>query len=222
MRQGQSTLEYILLIGIAAVGLIVMLVYVSRGQQGRLRSQAEQLSIEQYAPGNTSINNSQQKRTGAIVASGSTTTVAYGNMRKPIEVGLVDFNGQGLMVSMNYDGVLDLFRNQQSAIYTLNQEFEDLIVSEGLSRAVYASTNGLDTSSLPDIVPWPPEVPGLEEKNNEISEARSRRGYLSDLLQGALDAQPEPTPDSTKSSSYSTEKGTEGVRKRTSEDLGSL
>jgi len=51
IKQGQTTLEYVYLIGIAAAAIIVMLVYVSRGFQGRLRVQADSLG-EQYSPKN--------------------------------------------------------------------------------------------------------------------------------------------------------------------------
>lgn len=55
MRKGQSTLEYVYLIGIVAVAIIAVLVYVSRGFQGKLRLQANQTG-EQYSPGNMDTN----------------------------------------------------------------------------------------------------------------------------------------------------------------------
>ena len=58
MRRGQTTLEYVYLIGIAAVALVAMLVYISRGFQGRLRANAN-LVGEQYSPGNMSTNMTQ-------------------------------------------------------------------------------------------------------------------------------------------------------------------
>ncbi len=58
MRKGQSTLEYVYLIGIAAVAIIAVLVYVSRGFQGKLRLQASQMG-DQYSPGNMDTNIAQ-------------------------------------------------------------------------------------------------------------------------------------------------------------------
>ncbi len=51
MKQGQSTLEYVFLVGIAAATIIAALAYISRGFQGKLRAQADQLG-EQYSPKN--------------------------------------------------------------------------------------------------------------------------------------------------------------------------
>lgn len=51
MKQGQTALEYVYLIGIVAAAIIVMLVYISRGFQGNLRVQGD-LMGEQYSPTN--------------------------------------------------------------------------------------------------------------------------------------------------------------------------
>ena len=53
-RAAQSTLEYDYLVAIVAAVIIVIAVYVSRGFQGRLRVQADQLG-EQYSAKNMSI-----------------------------------------------------------------------------------------------------------------------------------------------------------------------
>jgi len=50
MRHGQSTLEYVFLIALVAAAIIAISVYVSRGFQGRLREQADQVG-EQYSLG---------------------------------------------------------------------------------------------------------------------------------------------------------------------------
>lgn len=75
MKRGQTTVEFVFLVGLVAAGLIAMLVYVGRGHQGNLRSQAEQLGAQQYEPGNTTVNNWETKnvtKTEAMI-SGSTT-----------------------------------------------------------------------------------------------------------------------------------------------------
>jgi Flp pilus assembly pilin Flp len=81
MRQAQTTLEYVYLVGIVAVALIVMLVYVSRGFQGNLRIQADQMG-EQYSPKNmrTSITEVSQVKlddtnNGTISTSNTSTTM---------------------------------------------------------------------------------------------------------------------------------------------------
>lgn len=48
MRYGQSTIEYVFLIGLVAAAIIAASVYFSRGFQGRLRSQADEVG-EQYS-----------------------------------------------------------------------------------------------------------------------------------------------------------------------------
>ncbi|MEK7308299.1 MAG: hypothetical protein AAB089_04440 [Nitrospirota bacterium] len=55
MRRAQTTLEYVFLIGIVAAALIAILAYVSRGFQGKLRNQADEMG-EQYSPGHTDID----------------------------------------------------------------------------------------------------------------------------------------------------------------------
>jgi len=49
MRRAQTTLEYAYLIGIVAAAIIVMLVYISRGFQGNLRTLSEQIGAGAYA-----------------------------------------------------------------------------------------------------------------------------------------------------------------------------
>ncbi len=79
MRRAQATLEYVYLIGIVAAAIIVMLAYISRGFQGNLRALTEQVGAGAYAPGNTTINNTETRHTGSTVVSKSTTTTTYGN-----------------------------------------------------------------------------------------------------------------------------------------------
>ena len=50
MKNGQSTLEYVVLVGFLAAAISVMLIYISRGFQGKLREQADSLG-EQYSLG---------------------------------------------------------------------------------------------------------------------------------------------------------------------------
>ncbi len=58
MKSAQTTLEYLYLIGVVAVALIATLVYISRGFQGNIRMQANQVG-EQYAPRHMTTNTTQ-------------------------------------------------------------------------------------------------------------------------------------------------------------------
>jgi len=81
MRQAQTTLEYVYLVGVVAAAIIVMLVYISRGWQGELRVQADQMG-EQYAPKNMRTNITQISKvklndtaTETISTSNTSTTM---------------------------------------------------------------------------------------------------------------------------------------------------
>jgi hypothetical protein len=52
-HKGQSTLEFSILIFCIVAALVSMSVYIKRGIQGRLRSNAEEISQSKYAPGQT-------------------------------------------------------------------------------------------------------------------------------------------------------------------------
>ncbi len=49
MARSQTTVEYVILIGILVAALVVISAYISRGFQGQLRTQADQVG-EQYSP----------------------------------------------------------------------------------------------------------------------------------------------------------------------------
>jgi uncharacterized protein (UPF0333 family) len=50
--RGQSTLEYVILLGFVIAALIAMGIYMKRGMQGKLRESTDQVG-EQYSAGNT-------------------------------------------------------------------------------------------------------------------------------------------------------------------------
>ena len=50
MKNGQSTLEYVVLVGFLAAAISIMLIYINRGFQGKLREQSDSLG-EQYSFG---------------------------------------------------------------------------------------------------------------------------------------------------------------------------
>jgi hypothetical protein len=53
MKRAQSSLEFAVVIAAVVVALLAMQVYIRRGLQGRLRSGADELSVQQYEPGKT-------------------------------------------------------------------------------------------------------------------------------------------------------------------------
>jgi len=74
-RRGQLGLEYIFLVGIVAAAIIAIIVYIGRGKQGQVRSQADQLSESQYAPGKTAIHSdTEHKAARSSNSSASATT----------------------------------------------------------------------------------------------------------------------------------------------------
>jgi Flp pilus assembly pilin Flp len=213
MKRGQTTLEYVLLIGIVAAGIIAMIVYVSRGHQGNLRSQADQLSAGQYAPGNTVIiDNRENKNLASIASSGSQTKTEHPEH---------DVN----QPNTDLDTLLLKITNMWAYIYGLMQERDLLAESEGITGAEWARANGL---------PWNPPSPNLAEKIVEIDNAfvanemclsQPDCDALDTLNAKALTAEanwPEREPNKTTTTSYSSEKGTITTNKKTDETLGDL
>lgn len=91
--QGQSTLEYVILVGFVVAALITMGVYMKRGFQGRLRESTDQVG-QQYSPGYTTSDyttttNVQQSET---VAAGVTNTTISQNQQD--KTGSEDVAGQ--------------------------------------------------------------------------------------------------------------------------------
>jgi uncharacterized protein (UPF0333 family) len=54
-NKGQSTLEYVILLGFVVAALIAMGIYMKRGSEGQLRSATDQVG-EQYEARNTTSN----------------------------------------------------------------------------------------------------------------------------------------------------------------------
>ncbi len=207
MRRGQTTAEYIFLIGAAAAGLIVMLVYVSRGHQGRLRSEAEQLGARQYAPGNTVIDNRETKTLASTASAGSTTTTEYGNLNEPNE-------------ALEY--ILAAIESTWISIYALRQSWEDLVVTEATAGGIAfrAGDFGWVGTGLTDI------EEDLVDANTVLFGENPTDPPTSGLY---YDAQIEAdifrdtrTPDKSVTTSYSSETGTVTIHKDISETLGDL
>lgn len=74
--RGQSTLEYVILIGFVVAALIAMGVYMKRGVQGKLRESTDQVG-EQYDPLHTTTNyttTSNMSQTETVASGGVSTT----------------------------------------------------------------------------------------------------------------------------------------------------
>ena len=76
--KGQSTLEYVILIGFVVAALIAMGVYMKRGAEGRLRESTDQIG-DQYDALNTSSNYittvSMRQTTTSTNTGASNTTI---------------------------------------------------------------------------------------------------------------------------------------------------
>lgn len=82
--RGQSTLEYVILIGFVVAALIAMGVYMKRGIQGRLRESTDQVG-QQYSAGNTTgkyTTDVNFKQTENMEQGGRTTTIINANTQK--------------------------------------------------------------------------------------------------------------------------------------------
>ncbi len=88
-RAAQSTVEYLVIITIAALALAAMAVYTKRSLQGRIRASADQISSEgAYAPGATQGSMSVRR---SIVETSKSQVDDSGSERKSIthaEVGI--------------------------------------------------------------------------------------------------------------------------------------
>ena len=79
-RKGQSILEYALLIGIIAVGLLIMQNFIKRGFQGGLKQRADQMG-DQFSASGTQIHRSQEMLTDQVITqeSGTKSGTALGD-----------------------------------------------------------------------------------------------------------------------------------------------
>ena len=207
MKRGQTTLEYILLIGIAAVGLIVMLVYVSRGHQGNLRSQADQLSAGQYTPGKTIIDNSESKTLISTASSGSITNVEHPVTEGNISLDVNDPYTPRIIIQ-------DEITKWTKIEYEAMDEYEKLLASECDIGAADVKLNGL---------PWPTAALQSELKINEYIAASDNLGNLYDVVVTIEENfKNSRKPDKTTTGSYSKESGVITTNKSVSETLGGL
>ena len=72
MRKSQSILEYAILIGIIAAGLLIMQSFVKRGFQGGLKDSADKMG-EQFSAGATQIYRKREMETDQYITEESGT-----------------------------------------------------------------------------------------------------------------------------------------------------
>lgn len=81
--RGQSTIEYVILIGFVVAAIIFMGVYMKRGIQGKLRESADQVG-DQYSAGNTTslyTTKTNINQTESMASGGQTTTKIIQNQQ---------------------------------------------------------------------------------------------------------------------------------------------
>jgi hypothetical protein len=207
-RRGQSGLEYSLLIMVAAAGIIAMIVYVGRGyvgrgHQGHVRSQADQLSDLQYAPGQTTINNNvERKTTTKTEGAGSWTQVKHSD--HPVG----ETNGTLLAELDRLKGFLKNF-------YYWQDHWEQYVVSEGENAADKVAGGQ-----------WPwveadggPELPMAEQ---QIAVFDGLMNSAQDAVNSAENSWPDREPDTTTSGSGSFENGTITTNNHVNETIDNL
>ncbi|MDD5500966.1 MAG: hypothetical protein PHH57_04690 [Candidatus Omnitrophica bacterium] len=243
MKKGQAALDYILLIGVFAAALVAMLVYVNRGLQGGVRSNAEKLGAGQYDPGNTTIHNTEVKKIETTQSSGTNTTVNYGNMNEPNEA--LDNKLEELQTqqedidSFERGGFTeDELQEKNQGGYTdeeieeMQTRFEGALAIEGDEEALKAFEETFAISGEggqidpATALTWagPPEGGIVANYITELNSKYETLGQLSDeydALKEDWDAR-EITEDSSSSTSYSSESGKTSTSKNINESLGGL
>jgi Flp pilus assembly pilin Flp len=209
MKRGQTTLEYILLIGVFAAALIAMLVYVGRGHQGNLRSHAEQLGAGQYAPGNTKINNGASKKIVSTARAGSSTTVNHGNLNDPHQT---------------YVDKRKKVDTRVTRLYGDAQNYEDMVISEATQQAKIESSCNEDSGCL---VGWTAPATGAVsywlDYESTFNELYGSGGLVDQLDKISNDIKnTTQTPDGTSGGSSSNEEGTIKTQNNIDETLGDL
>ena len=84
-KNGQSIVEYAILLGVVITSLLIMQVYIKRSYQGRIKQEADQVG-QQYSPGHTTsvvetnTNSNSTTRSGGVgIPYGMTVTQSATN-----------------------------------------------------------------------------------------------------------------------------------------------
>lgn len=96
-RNGQTTLEYAVVIAVVAAALLSMQIYMKRGVQGRLRSATDQVG-DQFVPTTTTstytVTSSSNRRDVALTNGSSTSTLNQDEVQTRSGSETVDTSGQ--------------------------------------------------------------------------------------------------------------------------------
>jgi hypothetical protein len=88
MRKAQSVLEYAIVITCLVVALLAMRTYITRGMQGHLREEIDQIG-QQYDPGNTTSTTTIT--TNSLVTT-DTSTINDGNVTRTNTTSTTDYD----------------------------------------------------------------------------------------------------------------------------------
>jgi hypothetical protein len=218
MKKGQSTLEYVFLIGVGAAALIAMLVYIGRGLQGNLRNQAEQLGAQQYAPGKTTIHNTEIKVGNDKSSLGSSTTTVHGNLTQSTSEG---FTVNGVQYP-SLDSLKASLAAKKTVMDNAIAGYQAAIKSEGEAEAAAFSGAGSYPGFAGYDGTW--KMPqDLVIKKAKLQAVIDTYNQAVDVLNAALNAWAgSRTPDKTTSGSSSSESGSSTTTKKRNEALGDL
>ncbi len=198
MKKGQSTAEFVFLVGVVAAGLIAMLVYIGRGHQGNLRSQAEQLGAQQYEPGNTTVSNRDTKGVTKTEAMISATVVKHSE------------NPQGeenAAANAAYAGV----EEAMSRLYEKMDQIDRIFQTEGMAKAADVAGGGTWM--------WAPSG----QLQTLLDEYYAIQGEINAFYAAAANAKMPPRKKNKSSSgSESMERGRIVTDKHINETLGNL
>jgi hypothetical protein len=198
MKRGQTTLEFVILVGFVAAGLIAMLFYIGRGHQGHLRAQAEQLGARQYEPGNTRAANRDTKHvTKAENMASSTVTKRSkhptGETNVDLEKALADKAAK------------------LGELYMLMDNIDKDIGPEGLkvAREVAGGT-----------WPWVPPGGGVLQTLEQIKSVQDDLKLIDEAIDTAIKKWPKREKNESHSGSLTSENGSITTDRHTDETLG--
>lgn len=198
MKKGQSTAEFVFLVGVVAAGLVAMLVYIGRGHQGNLRSQAEQLGAQQYEPGNTTVGNRDTKSVTKTEAMKSSTTVKHSENPQGEENTAANAAYAALEAAM-------------PRLYEKMDAIDRIFREEGMTKAAEVAAGG-------DWM-WAPSG----QLNTLLEEYYAIQQEINALYEAAANAKMPPRKKNQSSSgAESMESGTIITDKHTNETLGSF
>jgi len=198
MKRGQATADFIILVGFVAAGLIAMLVYAGRGQQGNLRSQAEQLGTQQYEPGNTTVDNWETKHVTKTEKMSSSTTTKHSEEPQGEDNPAANAAYKGVEAAM-------------SRLYAKMDQIDKKFQEEGLAKAAEVAAGGTWM--------WTPSGE-LNTLLDELYVIQEEIKVFYDTAEAANKAMPEREKNESHSGAQAMEHGTTTTIKSMDETIG--